>query len=242
MNIEMMKTNLSEPKQGIFEPKHPVPYVRIRMEKNIFFIDSKYEAEGKILFKFFGFGEYRTIKSNHLNVFKVTQQDNAMNESDLKNLNKEKSVLFLSIYEVYFLVGILDKGIIEPEINKNDLWLHLSSLFEGNNFGIYFSVYLNYRAKLWIIRDGSLYGADFVLYEDHPDLVHSKYLIKIVKNWNVLKESSHILINLLRIGWTVHKEVILVCVSNQDEIDFSDPSNIQNVEIEGIQAKRLKGN
>lgn len=143
--------------------------------------------------------------------------------------------LILSPFDTFFLVGICETARISKD--SKQLWDYLCSLFAPDVFPIKFAVYLFYRLNSWIVKDGSLYGGDFLLYEDHPELVHSGYLVKIITDWNTLDQE---LCQNTRIAYSTHKDTIIVCVSNPKNVLLNDPSCLHDLKLEAIQANSIK--
>jgi len=142
--------------------------------------------------------------------------------------------LVLSAYEVYFLLDVCK--CIDIKLKKDDLWNECSKIFSKGVFPRLYSVYSYYRSNLWVVRDGSVFGAHFVLYSDHPDIVHSRYMVQVLESWEKAEKEAIIC---SRIAWSVKKEVIL-CVAESNSDDFSNDSILDKIKIQSICVKRCK--
>ena len=143
--------------------------------------------------------------------------------------------LILSPFEVIFLKEICDSI---PSFSLQELWTICCSLSKETTFAKEYFVYRYYRINMWVVRDGSVFGSHFVLYLDHPDVVHSSFLVNILEDWSNVKEEALIC---SRIGWTLVKKCILCVVKMETEesIDFSTPQCLEHFQIEAIDVKRL---
>ncbi|KAK1304641.1 tRNA-splicing endonuclease subunit Sen2-1 [Acorus calamus] len=61
----------------------------------------------------------------------------------------------------------------ENPMNDEELWARMKSVTK--RFPVLYKAYSHLRSKRWVVRSGSQYGADFVVYRHHPALVHSEY-------------------------------------------------------------------
>ncbi|CAG8530708.1 3257_t:CDS:2, partial [Paraglomus occultum] len=50
----------------------------------------------------------------------------------------------------------------------------------NNSFIIYYTVYHYFRSLGWVVKDGTKYGVDYLLYEKGPPFNHSQYAVVIV--------------------------------------------------------------
>lgn len=141
----------------------------------------------------------------------------------------------LSPYEVYFLADVCESIIIN--MSKEELWSKCVSLFKSNLFQIHYFVYKFYRCNLWIIKDGSVFGSDFVLYSDHPSKVHSSFCINILPNWENVKNDIAIT---TRICWTVKKSEILCVVNCSKVTNILSSECIDEMSLQPICVKRAK--
>lgn len=144
--------------------------------------------------------------------------------------------LVLTPYETYFLF------LLKDDIGFNDkqqLWELCCSLCGKNVFPIKYAVYHYYRCMLWVVRDGSLFGSDFVMYCDHQELVHSSYIVSIVDDWEDIHGVAR---ELSRVAWNVKKTVVLVRVKRDSDLNLNNPDCLSKMEIEAVNLKRMKYN
>jgi tRNA-splicing endonuclease subunit Sen2 len=145
------------------------------------------------------------------------------------------NLLILSPFEVFFLTML--NSHINIVFDRQQLWDHCCSLFPPTVFAKHYAVYHYYRCNLWVVRDGSVFAAHFVLYPDHPDLVHSKFMVIVMENWEDRDRES---LRASRIGWSVRKTVLLVRVVIPEGTDFSNPDCLSTFTIEDVSLKRVK--
>ena len=202
-------TIFRKPENGKFMPKDPLPKLCIKKLSSFFTISNDDESH-KILFNKFGFGR---IQSN---------------------------IFILSPYETMFLYQLQKDPkmiIIEPQTDSFNLWNYCCSLCGPSIFPIHYAIYHYFRCRYWVVRDGSIYGFLFVLYSDHPNLVHSKYTVQLVNNWNNVWEIAP---SVTRINWGIKKTSILVRVIVPLEVDYQNPDCISNFTIESMCIQRLE--
>ena len=142
--------------------------------------------------------------------------------------------LLLSPYEVMFLYHI---GLsLDIPLKANELWKFCCSLCGKSIFPLHYAVYHYFRCRYWVVRDGSLFGAVFVLYKDHPDIVHSTYTVSLVDNWNCVNKVAP---PMSRVDWSIKKSRVLVRVIVPNGVDMSDVSCISKFTIETLILKRV---
>jgi tRNA-intron lyase len=144
-------------------------------------------------------------------------------------------LLVLSPFEVFFLRMV--RADVDLPLSTEALWQHCSSLFAPTCFAKCYAVYHYYRCNLWVVRDGSAFGGQFVLYQDHPDVVHSKFIVNIVDDWS---SRDRVTVLASRIGWSVKKATILVRVVVPKDADFGTPDCLRLFAIEDVSIKRVK--
>jgi tRNA splicing endonuclease len=148
---------------------------------------------------------------------------------------KINNLLVLSPYEIFFLVMI--QAEIHPQLDVQELWTRFSTLFAPGVFARNYAVYHYYRCALWVVRDGTVFGAHFMLYPDHPDIVHSQYAVVILDDWENRDQES---VLASRIGWSVKKETIFVRVVIPEDADLTTPACLQTLEVEDLVIQRVK--
>jgi tRNA splicing endonuclease len=148
---------------------------------------------------------------------------------------KVNNLLVLSPYETFFLAMI--QAEIHPQLDLQSLWDRFSALFAPGVFARNYAVYHYYRCGLWVVRDGAAFGAHFMLYPDHPELVHSQFAVVILDDWENRDRES---VLASRIGWSVKKETMFVRVIVPPEADLTTPACIQTFEVEDLVIQRVK--
>jgi tRNA-intron lyase len=143
--------------------------------------------------------------------------------------------LVLSPFEVFFLAML--NSDVTAGLTVQDLWIHCSSLFPATVFARHYAVYHYYRCKLWVVRDGSVFGAHFVLYPDHQDLVHSKFMVIVVDDWG---ERNSEILRVSRITSAVQKSAVLVHVNVPTDANFETPGCLSTFSIEDVTVRRVK--
>lgn len=141
----------------------------------------------------------------------------------------------LSPYEVFFLYDVCES--IKINLNRQELWNICTELSKEGVFAKNYAVYRYYRTNLWVVRDGSVFGCQFVLYSDHPEVVHSSFILTILDNWENFENESLII---TRIGWFLKKRGILCVVKIPDAVDYNNPDCVDLMDIESIIVKRVK--
>ena len=131
--------------------------------------------------------------------------------------------LLLSCYEAEYL-SLLYKLMNAPNIEGN-VWQVISS---DSSFIIRYAVYHYFRSKLWIVRDGTGFGFDFVLYPDHPNEAHSKYCVKIISSMDEFEKRA---ILTTRVTWNVKKEVMFVIVDIPSDVNIENSDCLSSITI-----------
>ncbi len=141
-------------------------------------------------------------------------------------IRKPKSFEFeqpslLSLYEAHYLLKKKKIKVIDP---KNGKELDLESFVEKakslrERFDIRCQVYDYWRDKGYVVKSGSLYGVDFIIYLRGPGMdEHSKYMNHVYS-----ESSSFIPLEIIRAGrvaTTVRKKLILSLLNKKGEINF----------------------
>ncbi|XP_073139250.1 tRNA-splicing endonuclease subunit Sen2-1-like isoform X2 [Henckelia pumila] len=88
----------------------------------------------------------------------------------------------LSLEEAFYLCYVMKciKIIGENNCPINDIELLQYMTSKKDCFTILFKAYSHLRMKNWVVRAGSQYGVDFVVYRHHPALVHSEYAVLVL--------------------------------------------------------------
>lgn len=82
-------------------------------------------------------------------------------------------------HEAYYMAQL---GMLSVFRTSNH-WVSMSLLeiadCFGNDFPTTYAVYYHYKSRGWIVRDGSQYGANFLLYNEPPEFCHSEFAVKV---------------------------------------------------------------
>lgn len=142
-----------------------------------------------------------------------------------------KNMLVLTPYEVFFI------NLIQQKENLSELWQTCSKMCKPGMFASRYAVYHYYRCNLWVVRDGSTFGGDFVLYRDHPDQVHSDYIVIVLDSWENRDQTTIIA---SRVAWSVKKQTLFIRVVIPDGCDLDNHECIQSFVLEDVVMKRVK--
>ena len=85
----------------------------------------------------------------------------------------------------------------------------------------------------WIVKDGTLYGAEFILYKESQGHTHGKYLVKLIpesKSVNIKKQGAWALSNLCRGKPLPNYDNMMDCVPIFSALikEFLDDENVIN--------------
>lgn len=93
-------------------------------------------------------------------------------------VEKDKQWFELSMEEAFYLCYSLKcLKIVEDQCPKSydQIWQYMKS--RSALFPYLYKAYSHLRMKNWVVMSGITYGADFVAYRHHPELVHSEYAV-----------------------------------------------------------------
>ena len=145
--------------------------------------------------------------------------------------------LILSPYEVFFIKEVCN-SISNLPFSVDELWNICCSFSRPEVFAKQYFVYRYYRTNMWVVRDGSVFGSQFVLYLDHPDLVHSSFLVNIIDDWSSIQKEC---LMESRIAWSLVKKCIICVIQiTKKDIDYSSPKCLESMRLEAMDVKRLK--
>ncbi|XP_050434422.1 tRNA-splicing endonuclease subunit Sen2 [Adelges cooleyi] len=156
------------------------------------------------------------------------EEDNPINWNDLKQNFPDKYeslkllagqnqdiVYHLLLEEAFFLHFTLECLEIKNEdgmfINTTQCWNIFNSL--KTNFPYYYAAYHYYRSRGWVVKPGSQYGGDFVLYKISPVYYHSSYVVIItINDQNTKITSWPEMLGCVRVTEAASKDLILCTV------------------------------
>lgn len=157
----------------------------------------------------------------------------------------EKLQLFFE--EAYFLSFGLGCLIVQEngkELELLELWQRLCTLCP--NFPARYAAYHHFRAKGWVVRTGSKYGADYLLYKDGPPFYHATFSVVVrsaegtqlrdmddgrLRSWASLS-------GLVRVNANAMKTVLICYVVIPPETDLSTPECVRSFKIQETLVRR----
>jgi len=148
-------------------------------------------------------------------------QDESEDNDDLQIVEdvidvEEKKSLVLAPYEAFFLAFGLGCLLVRDEQNQemdiDALWSRFNEV--NPDFAHQYAVYHHFRAKGYVVKEGTKFGGDFLLYKEGPPFYHALYCVKIMhKNENV---TWQFISGLNRVTESTAKELILAQISESE--------------------------
>ena len=123
--------------------------------------------------------------------FSISNEDVIVDEqlstscSEEEEKDKEdNAALILDPCEAFFLSFSL--GCLLIKDSKFPIELPIATLWEKFNidqrgFDVKYAVYHHFRRKNFVVKDGTKFGADFLLYKEGPPFYHASYSVRIVQ-------------------------------------------------------------
>lgn len=119
-----------------------------------------------------------------------TKQSELLNRACFGRLvitsQKDRQWYELTLQEAFYMCYTLkclkivgDDGVVK---SNEELWNFMTS--EVDMFPKFFQAYSHLRKSNWVVRSGSQYGVDYVVYRHHPALVHSEYAVIVLSERN----------------------------------------------------------
>merc|ERR1711884_18960 len=114
-------------------------------------------------------------------------QDESEDNDDLQIVEdvidvEEKKSLVLAPYEAFFLAFGLGCLLVRDEQNQemdiDALWSRFNEV--NPDFAHQYAVYHHFRAKGYVVKEGTKFGGDFLLYKEGPPFYHALYCVKIM--------------------------------------------------------------
>ena len=150
-----------------------------------------------------------------------TSSDDPVEEETAEPINPVKSwgswkstkikddVLILSHFDTFFLaygLGCLRVTKDNAFMSIDDLWSDFCA--KDPNFCHLYAAYHHFRAKNWIVRDGTKFGNDFLLYKDGPPFYHASYSVRVQIGASAMTWTELAALN--RVTESAAKELIIV--------------------------------
>lgn len=141
--------------------------------------------------------------------------------------DEKQTAIQLSPVEAFFLAFGLGCLLVEcpkasfvedPELSIDDLWSIFCSY--DKDFPYQYAVYHHFRAKGYVVKDGTKFGCDFLLYKEGPPFYHAHYSVRIMqphqnRTWQFIS-------GLNRVTESAGKELLLAQVTEDEEIEEID--------------------
>ncbi|GAB4818884.1 hypothetical protein N2152v2_005930 [Parachlorella kessleri] len=158
------------------------------------------------------------------------QQLGRQQQPDSRLSDARPKAVRLSLEEAFYMAYVLQVLLVherqgataEPQtdgatvpMTVEALWQRLQQL--RSDFLLQYLAYHHFRSKGWIPRTGLQYGADMVLYQRHPSLIHSDYSVLIMPRspgWRP-PVSWHDIQVLNRLTGQVSKKLLLLYVQEE---------------------------
>uniref|UniRef100_A0A1E1XDB0 tRNA-intron lyase n=1 Tax=Amblyomma aureolatum TaxID=187763 RepID=A0A1E1XDB0_9ACAR len=155
--------------------------------------------------------------------------------------------LQLFFEEAYFLsygLGCLIVKDGDEDLELLKLWQKLCALCD--NFPARYAAYHHFRSKGWVVRAGSKFAADYLLYKDGPPFYHASFSVVVRQVWadNLEEHSDHRLRNwpalsgLIRVNGNASKTVLLCHVIMPRDADLSTPNCLRLFKIQELLVRR----
>uniref|UniRef100_A0A131XWF7 tRNA-intron lyase n=1 Tax=Ixodes ricinus TaxID=34613 RepID=A0A131XWF7_IXORI len=155
--------------------------------------------------------------------------------------------LQLFFEEAYFLsygLGCLIVQENNEELDLLKLWQRLCALCP--TFPARYAAYHHFRSKGWVVRTGSRYAADYLLYKDGPAFYHATFSVLVRQAWSeTLEETADCrlrswtsLAGLIRLNASAAKAVLLCYVVIPKDVDLSTPECLRSFKIQELLLRR----
>lgn len=155
-------------------------------------------------------------------------------------------VLYLSLEEAFFLsyacncLQIFD--LASNVLRIRDMWI----LFQESqpDFIEKYVAYHYFRAKGWVVKSGTKFGGDFLLYKKGPLYFHASYIVivEVLKNGQNSRNKTtwQKIVGINRMAETANKEVLICHVlwPDVEEEKFNDPAILKEFGVSEILLRR----
>lgn len=165
--------------------------------------------------------------------------------TDLIPDTQDEPVSILTMHEAFFLTHALGCLSLHSEGREVSGLISCWSLFRNYylrsnlklDFAVEYGVYHYFRSRGWIVKSGTNYGANFLLYKEGPSIDHAQYAVNIIcEDHGTCAESNrwNSLLTFHRVIQSVCKELLLVfvVVPNKSNSTFEEPSIISKMKLE----------
>ena len=122
----------------------------------------------------------------------------------------------------------------KTKLTLDQMWTEFSA--RDSHFSLNYPVYHHFRSKSWVVKEGTKFGADFLLYKHGPPFYHASYSV-LVEESDKNKLSWNDLSGLNRVTESAAKELLLAKVGGQF-VKSQKLSDIESVEVKEILIRR----
>lgn len=164
--------------------------------------------------------------------------------TDLDLDTQTEPVIVLTLHEAFFLAYALGCFSLhfggKETFDLKFCWnlfrdYHIHSNLQLD-FAVEYGVYHYFRTRGWIVKSGTNYGVNFLLYKEGPSIDHARYAIIIInvnKDLSVKSNRWNSILTYHRVVQSVCKELLLVFVVTPDETEFTfeKPSSIKKLKL-----------
>lgn len=150
----------------------------------------------------------------------------------------------LTMHEAFFLNHALRRlSILTPSsgdpLGLESCWNlfrnYYKNVCSSIDFAVQYAVYYYFQSRGWIVKEGTNFGVDFLLYANSPSMEHSQFAVYICYDHSTRSSSNRwaTLLTLHRVLQSAGKELVLAYVSATDttELAFKLPNCIQSMSI-----------
>jgi len=172
-------------------------------------------------------------------------EEDAASTTSATPVDPGKQTLQLSPVEAFFLAFGLGCLLVErpeasfvedPELSIDDLWRIFCS--SDKDFPYQYAVYHHFRAKGYVVKDGTKFGCDFLLYKEGPPFYHAQYSVRIMQPQQNVK--WQFMSGLNRVTESAGKELMLAQITEiQDDSESLEETQTVKQKLKNIQVKEV---
>lgn len=164
--------------------------------------------------------------------------------TDLGLEKHDKPISILTLHEAFFLAHSLD--CLSLHSDKQEIltiefcWSLFRDYHKHSNlqldFAIEYGVYHYFRTRGWVVKSGTNYGTNFLLYKEGPSIDHAQYAVIIScesDEMDIKSRGWNSLLTYHRVVQTVCKELLLVflVLPQMSDLKFEEPTCIKNMKL-----------
>lgn len=193
---------------------------------------------------------YRVCKANDVEVItsyngsRLQQERKVRPAQDPWPIDESLELFFEEAYFLSYGLGCLIVRENNEELDLLMLWQRLCTLCPA--FPARYATYHHFRSKGWVVRAGSKYAADYLLYKDGPPFYHATFSVLVRQAWSeTLQEHEDrrlrtwaSMAGLIRLNATSAKAVLLCYVVIPKDADLSTPECLRSFKIQELLLRR----